>query len=83
MAILSAGTTIDAVFCDVNLGPDMDGLAFSQWLAKYYPKLPIILTSAEPSVAGLVMETPPLRFVVKPYVLHDIEQQLNNLLDAK
>jgi len=83
MAILSAGTTIDAVFCDVNLASDMDGVAFSRWAAEHYPKLPVILTSGEPSAAGLVTEAPTLRFVTKPYALSDIERHLNKLLEGK
>jgi DNA-binding NtrC family response regulator len=83
MAILGARTVIDAVFCDINLASDIDGLAFSRWLAEHYPKLPIILTSADPGAAGQVQETATLRFVVKPYALSDIEQRLDCLLGAK
>jgi two-component system, response regulator PdtaR len=83
MAILGAGTTIDAVFCDVNLASDIDGLAFSQWLAEHYSKLPIILTSGDRDAAALVKESPTLRFVVKPYVLSDIERRLRELSDGK
>ena len=83
MAILRAGTTIDAVFCDVNLASDIDGLAFSRWLAEHHPKLPIILTSGDSGTARLVTETTTLRFVAKPYVLSDIEHHLADLVGSK
>jgi DNA-binding NtrC family response regulator len=83
MAVLSAGATIDAVFCDVNLASDIDGLVFSRWLAEHHPKLPIILTSGDSGTARLVTETTTLRFVAKPYVLSDIEHRLADLLGTK
>ncbi len=83
MVVLSAGATIDAVFCDVNLASDIDGLVFSRWLAEHHPKLPIILTSGDSGTARLVTETTTLRFVAKPYVLSDIEHRLADLLGTK
>lgn len=83
MTILRAGTIIDAVFCDINLQSDIDGLTFSRWLAEHYPKLPIILTSGDSGAARLVKEAATLRFVAKPYALSDIERHLDGLLGTK
>jgi DNA-binding NtrC family response regulator len=80
MAILGTGSPLDAVFSDVGIAPEMDGLSFSHWSAQHYPKLPILLTSGDPRVAGLV--APAWRFISKPYALNEVERHLHDLIEA-
>ena len=83
MEILTAATTIDAVFCNIDSTPRTDGLAFAQWLAERYRELPVLFTSADSSHANSVSEGPLRRFVGKPYTLSNIEHALDSLLDGR
>jgi CheY-like chemotaxis protein len=76
--VVSSKAAIDLVFTDIQMPGDMDGRSLAAWLAREKPKLPVILTSAR--LEGDAQSRGPRRFVRKPYLLSDIEQQIRELL---
>jgi CheY-like chemotaxis protein len=45
LAVLSADTTIDIVFSDIQMPGRMDGFALAQWLHRERPEIRVLLTS--------------------------------------
>jgi DNA-binding NtrC family response regulator len=73
LGLAAAGTTIDAVFSDVQLGEEQTGHDLAQWFGKHRPSIPLLLTSGAndpgPSPMGELRS-----FVRKPYDLPQVEQ---------
>ncbi|MEG3146686.1 response regulator [Sphingomonas sp. RT2P30] len=80
LTLLEAGATVDAVFCDVVMPGEMNGVALAKVLHRDYPGLPITLTTGygdlpagNPAPAGVEV-------LSKPYRLDDLEAALERAL---
>jgi DNA-binding NtrC family response regulator len=82
-SVLAAGTMVDAVLCNVNLTPNLEGHEFLQWIGLRYPKLPVLFTSMDRNAADLIDQTSTRKFAAKPYVLSNIEGHLSQLIGKK
>lgn len=76
--LIASKVFIDLVFTDIQMPGAMDGRSLAGWLAREKPELPVILTSAR--LDGDARSRGQRRFVRKPYLLSDIEQQIRELL---
>jgi two-component system, response regulator PdtaR len=80
ISVLTAGTQVDAVFSDINMPGELDGLGFAAWLAEHHPQLPLLLTS------GLSPSLPQGSsrrsfFIAKPYDLKEVDRRLRIMLE--
>ena len=79
MVILRDDRSIAAVFSDVQMPGNMDGIALAQWLARACPNVKVLLTSGrldpDKSVGW--------RFIAKPYSLEEMERELRNILASR
>ncbi len=81
--ILQSETGIDAVFSDVVMPGEVNGIVLAEQIAKQWPEIKVLLTSGFPE-AALSRSNPGLRARIlnKPYRIADLEIELNNLLNA-
>lgn len=80
ISVLTAGTQVDAVFSDINMPGELDGLGFAAWLAEHHPQLPLLLTSglSRPSVPQGSNRS---HFIAKPYDLLEVDRRLRMMLE--
>lgn len=82
IGLAAAGTPIDAVFSDVELGGEQDGHELAHWLGKHRPSIPVLLTSGADDAKPLASSE--LRaFVRKPYDLLQVEQLLRSMIERR
>lgn len=81
ISVLTAGTRVDAVFSDITMPGELDGLGFAAWLAEHHPQLPLLLTSGlvQPSVPQA--STRHRHFIAKPYNLLEVDRRLRMMLE--
>src|SRR5262249_16559790 len=79
LARLSAGEIPDAVFTDVVLPGDMDGLALARTVKQRWPDLPVVLTTGYAKIFETEPEFPVLR---KPYQIAALARVIRDALDA-
>ena len=79
IGLIAAGTPIDAVFSDVELGGEQGGHELAQWLGKHRPSTPLLLTSGA-ETHGSGPESPLRSFVPKPYDLTRVEEMLHSMI---
>jgi len=80
VVVLSTQTDIDLVFSDITMPGAMDGVALAHWIHERRGEIPVLLTSgaaAAPDAPGLSAAE---RFVRKPYLLEEVEDQIRRLL---
>ncbi len=80
IGLAGAGTAIDAVFSDVELGGEQDGHELAQWLGRHRPSVPVLLTSGAED-AGPPASSDLRAFVRKPYDLVHVEQILRSMIE--
>jgi DNA-binding NtrC family response regulator len=80
LALTTAGTPIDVVFSDVQLGEELGGHELAQWFGRHRPSIPVLLTSGADNRGSWQMNK--LRaFVPKPYDLTQVELLLRSMLE--
>jgi PAS domain S-box-containing protein len=79
LARLCAGELPDAVFTDVVLPGDMDGLALARTVKQRWPDLPSVLTTGYAKIFESEPEFPVLR---KPYQIAALARVIRDALDA-
>jgi PAS domain S-box-containing protein len=79
LAQLSAGDLPDAVFTDVVLPGEMDGLALARTVKQRCPDLPIVLTTGYARIFETEPEFPVLR---KPYQIAALARVIREALDS-
>jgi len=80
LGLAAAGTQIDAVFSDVELGEVQGGHELAQWFSKHRPSIPVLLTSGADNPGPSPMSE--LRsFVRKPYDLTQVELWLRSMIE--
>lgn len=65
MSVLLAGTRVDVVFSDIYMPGDFNGKFLAEWIAKYYPSIPVLLTSGAPEEAHISTAGTPWEFIIK------------------
>lgn len=76
---------VDAVFTDVRMPGDMDGVEFARWVLKHWPGLPVMLTSGEMSGIKAMEElraSERVSVFTKPYRYADVEKKLKDMIAA-
>ena len=80
IAVLSSRTKVDIIFSDINLAGEVSGHDLARWMAKNYPKVPVLLTSGNEKESASV-ETRPMRaFLPKPYALAEIQRRVQEMI---
>jgi PAS domain S-box-containing protein len=79
LARLSAGEIPDAIFTDVVLPGDMDGLALARTVKQRWPDVPTVLTTGYAKIFEAEPEFPVLR---KPYQIAALARVIRNALDS-
>ena len=72
----------DLLVCEASL-PAKDGLAVCRELRAAHAGLPIILTSADPSLAARALEAGADEFLRKPILLRELVRRAQSLLEAR
>lgn len=80
-AVIVSGTDVDAIFTDVRLPGDMDGLALADWIGRHRPGLPVLVTSGSFSLRE-PERLASRQFLAKPYIFYQVERRLRALLAA-
>jgi CheY-like chemotaxis protein len=80
LAKLEEGYRPEVVILDLNM-PGLGGAGTLSGLRTILPKVPVILTSGEPSqaVADMVALYPDVAFLAKPFTLDDLRKILEQL----
>lgn len=74
LSLLETATCIRAVFTDIDMPGDMDGLALAAVVRARWPSLTVLITSGQPRCAS---ELPcGTSFFPKPYSFNDISDRL-------
>jgi CheY-like chemotaxis protein len=79
LARLAAGEIPDAIFTDVVLPGDMDGLALARTVKQCWPDVPSVLTTGYAKIFEAEPEFPVLR---KPYQIAALARVIRDALDA-
>jgi two-component system, response regulator PdtaR len=82
ISVLTAGTQVDAVFSDINMPGELDGLGFAAWLAEHHPRLPLLLTSGLSPPSMRHGSSTRSQFITKPYDLLDVDRRLRMMLES-
>ena len=82
--LIETGTDIDAVFTDLMMPGELDGLALARHIVATYPHIRILLTTgyAEDMLAHSDHNGPNHRILHKPYRQSDLAAALSALFDA-
>lgn len=67
VSVLSSGSKIHLVFCDVELPGMMGGFSLAVWIRNHYRSIPIVLTSGVGSVIPPLSRQHLVPFLEKPY----------------
>jgi CheY-like chemotaxis protein len=79
LARLAAGEVPDAIFTDVVLPGEMDGLALARTLKQRHPEMPVVLTTGYAKIFESEPEFPVLR---KPYQIAALGRVIRSALDS-
>lgn len=76
---LTSGHPVDLVFTDVQMPGKLDGAALAKLLAREYPGIKVLMTSAHgrPPEPGFASS-----FIPKPYVEDEVVRRINDALAA-
>jgi CheY-like chemotaxis protein len=80
ISVFACGTPVNAVFSDVNMPGEMNGHDLAEWLKKYHPKVPLLLTSGAGPEGFKVAVSETRLFIGKPYALSEVERCLLSML---
>ena len=80
-AILRAGELVEILFCDIDLGPGINGIELARWTRENFRDIRILLTSGLTRTAQVAdLSDAPL--VAKPYSYDFLTVQIEKLLGA-
>jgi DNA-binding NtrC family response regulator len=80
IVVLSCSKRVDLVFSNINLPGELSGHSLARWVAKYYPGLPMLLTSGDPDAPALISSGATRSFLPKPYVPEDVSRRIEEML---
>jgi CheY-like chemotaxis protein len=78
IGILQNDHEIELVFSDIVMPGELNGSALQKWIRINRPGLPVILGSADPSKAPLIVQEES-RFFAKPYNMEAIASRIRSL----
>jgi CheY-like chemotaxis protein len=82
VSVLSSGSKIHLVFCDVELPGMMGGVSLAAWVRNHYRSIPVILTSGVGSVVSPLERQHLIPFLQKPYQPRDAEELIASVIAA-
>jgi two-component system, response regulator PdtaR len=80
MSVLSAGIRVDLVFSDVYMPGICNGMFLAEWIAKHYPSIPVLLTSAAPEDAHISAAGRSWEFIAKPCAPDEVIRRIRAML---
>jgi DNA-binding NtrC family response regulator len=83
IVVFSSGTQVDIVFSDINLAGELTGHALARWLSKFYPEVPMLLTSGDQNASASISAGGTRSFVAKPYDLAEVDRRIKQLLSRQ
>jgi DNA-binding response OmpR family regulator len=83
-ALILAGAAPDAVFSDISMPGELDGVAFARWLSASGVRASVLLTSGLPSALDRARESCAhvVSFVEKPYDHDQVVARIRAALEA-
>ena len=82
LCILKAGTSIDVLFTDINLGDGMDGVTLAMYARVMRPDLPVVFASGRWATLDGLQDLPRSALLPKPYSPHRAGVVVAQLLAA-
>lgn len=83
-ALFTAGGQIDAVFSDVQMSANLDGVALARWLRAHHPGVPVVLTSGVAVLSDIPAEIcAQASTFQKPYQCDAVSARLSILTGAR
>jgi DNA-binding NtrC family response regulator len=80
IAVLSSRTQVHIIFSDINLAGEVTGHDLARWMAKNYPRIPVLLTSGNEKESTSVETRPTRAFLPKPYALAEIQRRVQEMI---
>lgn len=81
-AILRAGELVEILFCDIDLGPGINGFELAKWTRENYRDIRILLTSGVQRTAQITADLCDGPLLAKPYGYDTLAEQIAKLLGA-
>ena len=84
LAVLEAGTAIDAVFSDIVMAGGLSGFDVARWVRIHRPGLPLLLTTgyADERLKAGAMDLADVKVLFKPYDLAALARALREVIEA-
>ena len=82
LAVLEGGVPVDAVFSDVVMPGEMDGIAFARMVRRRHPGIALVLATGYSEAMGQAGNRALAEVLGKPYRLHDLALALERALAA-
>jgi DNA-binding NtrC family response regulator len=80
IAVLSSRTQVHIIFSDINLAGEVSGHDLARWMAKNYPRIPVLLTSGNEKESSSVETRATRAFLPKPYALAEIQRRVQEMI---
>ncbi|MBX3501343.1 MAG: response regulator [Alphaproteobacteria bacterium] len=81
-AILRAGERVEILFCDIDLGPGINGFELAKWTREHYGDMRILLTSGVHRTAQVAADLCDGPLLTKPYGYDVLAERIGKLLGA-
>jgi len=81
-AILRADELVEILFCDIDLGPGLNGFDLARWTRENFKDIRILLTSGVHRTAQLTADLCDGPLLAKPYGYDSLADQIRKLLGA-
>lgn len=81
-AILEADVGCDVIFTDVNMPGLMDGIELTRFVQRFYPEVPVVLTSGGVPL-HVLSQADPAAVVMKPYTEANLTLAIRKALDQR
>jgi CheY-like chemotaxis protein len=84
VALLEADHPVDALFSDVRMPGEMDGLGLARWARRHRPEVPVLLTSGfvkDAMIADALCADGSM--LDKPYDAQEMEGRIRHMLGAR
>ncbi len=81
-AVLRAGELVEILFCDIDLGPGLNGFDLARWTRENFRDIRILLTSGVHKTSQLSADLCDGPLLVKPYGYDALAEQIGALLGA-
>jgi DNA-binding NtrC family response regulator len=76
-------TPVGAIFSDINMPGEMDGLELARFAKRRWPEMVVVLTSGGVHGASSALLDGVDAFFAKPYKVHEVAMTIRSLLDGR